>query len=72
MDGVSEPPMLRVVRGNPTDDELAALVVVLTARAASGRVPSDPPRSAWASYWTRPRAPLTPGAGAWRASALPR
>ncbi|TDD72932.1 acyl-CoA carboxylase subunit epsilon [Jiangella aurantiaca] len=68
---MSETPLLRVVRGNPTDEELVALVVVLTAKAAAGRASASPPRSAWASYWTRRRAPLTPGAGAWRASALP-
>ena len=68
---MSETPLLRVVRGNPTDAELAALVVVLTAKAAAGRAPSAPSRSAWASYWTH-RTPLAPGAGAWRASALPR
>ncbi|TDE15814.1 acyl-CoA carboxylase subunit epsilon [Jiangella asiatica] len=68
---MSETPLLRVVRGNPTDEELAALVVVLTAKATAGRAPSGPRRSSWASYWAY-RAPLTPGAGAWRASALPR
>ncbi|MBB5788329.1 acyl-CoA carboxylase epsilon subunit [Jiangella mangrovi] len=65
------PPLFRVVRGTPTDEELAALVVVLTAKAAAGRAPSAPERSSWASYWNH-RAPLAPGAGAWRASALPR
>ncbi len=69
---MSDAPLFRVVKGTPTDDELAALVVVLTAKAAGERAPSGPPRSAWASYWTRRRAPLTPGTGAWRASALPR
>ncbi|RIQ27377.1 acyl-CoA carboxylase subunit epsilon [Jiangella rhizosphaerae] len=66
------PPLFRVVNGTPTDEELAALVVVLTAKAAGGRAPSEPPRSAWSSYWSTRRAPLAPGAGAWRASALPR
>ena len=65
------PPLLRVVKGTPTDEELAALVVVLTAKAAAGGGPAAPARSAWASYWTH-RTPLAPGAGAWRASALPR
>lgn len=68
---MSEAPLFRIVNGTPTDAELAALVVVLTAKAAAGRAPSAPARSAWASYWTH-RAPLAPGAGAWRASALPR
>ncbi|PZF79389.1 acyl-CoA carboxylase subunit epsilon [Jiangella anatolica] len=69
---MSEAPLFRVVRGNPTDEEVAALVVALTATAAAGRAPSAPPRSSWASYWQRRQTPLAPGAGAWRASALPR
>lgn len=69
---MTDAPLFRIVRGTPTDEELAALVVVLTARAAGGREPAEPPRSAWASSWARRRAPLTPGADAWRASALPR
>lgn len=69
---MSDEALFRVVRGTPTDEELAALTVVLTAKAAGGPAPAEPPRSAWASYWARRRAPLTPGDGAWRASALPR
>ncbi|WP_026877344.1 acyl-CoA carboxylase subunit epsilon [Jiangella gansuensis] len=65
-------PVLRVVRGNPTDEELAALLVVLAARTAAAPAQPAPGRSAWASYWSRNRAPLTAGSGAWRASALPR
>lgn len=65
-------PVLRVVRGNPTDDELAALVTVLAA-AARGDDTAPPPRaSTWSAYWSSHRAPVTPGVGAWQASALPR
>ncbi|WP_157987420.1 acyl-CoA carboxylase subunit epsilon [Jiangella endophytica] len=69
---MSDAPLFRVVKGTPTEEELAALVVVLTARAAGASAPVEPPRSAWASYWTRRPAPLTAGPGSWRASALPR
>jgi Acyl-CoA carboxylase epsilon subunit len=65
-------PALRIVRGEPTDEELAALTVVL---AAAGR-PGEPERSAaeqpsWNRAESRLRRPLHPGPGAWRASARP-
>jgi hypothetical protein len=70
---MTEGPLLRVVRGEPTAAELAALVAVLTARAAAGAAARRPrPRSAWADPADRVRAPLAAGPGAWRRSALPR
>jgi hypothetical protein len=69
--GVTEPPFLRVVRGEPTAEELAALVAVLAARAAAGAGGRPRPRSAWADPATRLRMPLRPGPAAWRRSALP-
>ena len=65
-----ERPLLRVVRGNPTAEELAALVAVLTARAAAGPPPRRP-RSAWADPARQLFAPRV-GPDAWRRSALPR
>ncbi|NMH99832.1 acyl-CoA carboxylase subunit epsilon [Pseudonocardia sp. K10HN5] len=65
--------MFRVVRGEPTDAEVAALTVVLAAvAAASGEAPSAGPRSAWNDPVARLRAPLRPGPGAWAMSAWPR
>jgi Acyl-CoA carboxylase epsilon subunit len=67
-----ERPLLRVVRGRPTDEELAALVAVVAARATrTAAGPAGPPRT-WAAYWRTVGAPPRPGAGVWRASALPR
>ncbi|MDF2146499.1 acyl-CoA carboxylase epsilon subunit [Knoellia sp. p5-6-4] len=65
-------PALRVVRGDATPEELAALVAVLSA--ASGGDEPEPPRppSRWTSRPHGPRGPLHPGPGAWRASAFPR
>jgi hypothetical protein len=71
-DDAAPRPLLRVVRGDPTEEELAALVAVLAARAAAAPPPpADPPRT-WAAYWRTVRAPLRPGPGSWRASGLPR
>jgi hypothetical protein len=60
-------PALRVVRGDATPEEVAALVAVLAARG--GPAEAEVPRT---SAWSRPqpRAPLpAPGPGAWRAAA---
>lgn len=65
-----ERPLLRVVRGEPTAEELAALVAVVAARAAA-EPPPEPPRSAWADPARRLFAPRV-GPDAWRRSALPR
>ncbi|HVE97897.1 MAG TPA: acyl-CoA carboxylase epsilon subunit [Mycobacteriales bacterium] len=67
---MSEPPTLRVVRGQPTDDELAALTAVLLARARDeARAEDDAPtRSPW-SREAGIRRPLPhAGSDAWRAS----
>jgi hypothetical protein len=64
-------PVLRVVRGQPTADELAALLVVLASRPAP-RGTQLSRRSLWSSPGRMFGAPDFPGAGAWRASGLPR
>jgi hypothetical protein len=62
---MSEQPQVRIVRGTPTAEELAALVGVLPLRP--GTAAEAPPAP---SRWARS---AHPGArtGAWRASALP-
>jgi hypothetical protein len=67
---VTEAPWLRVVRGEPTADELAALVAVLAARSAAV-APAPVVRSAWADPARRLGLTHRPGPGAWRRSALP-
>lgn len=63
---------VRVLRGDPTPDELAALVAVLTARAATGGAASAaamaPRPSRWATYWRKAGVVPSPGMGAWRSS----
>jgi hypothetical protein len=65
-------PALRVVRGAPSDDELAAVVAVFTTltvdRAEHGA--ESVPRSRWSDRATLGRAPLRHGPGAWRTSAF--
>ncbi len=63
-------PLLRVVRGQPTDEEAAALVVVLTAKLAARPVQGRGQRAGggWADRARALRTPLTPGPGAWRSA----
>ena len=72
---MTEPePLLRVVAGRPTDEEAAALAVVLAAKLAARPAPGRAERApvgGWADRARAMRAPLTPGPGAWRRSASP-
>jgi len=72
---MTEPePLLRVVAGQPTDEEAAALTVVLAAKLAARPAPGRAERVAvggWADRVRAMRAPLTPGVGAWRRTARP-
>ena len=70
--GAPSPAPLRLVRGDATPEEVAALVAVLSAASAAGAPAPPRPRSQWASRERAVRQPLAPGRGAWRASALPR
>ena len=68
-------PVLRIVRGDPNAEELAALVAVLAA-AGSGAAP-DAGAAADASQWGAPtrmqRGAIYPGGpSSWWASGLPR
>jgi hypothetical protein len=67
--GLPASPALRVLHGNPSAEELAALLTVVAARTGD-----DPPTPPTRSLWGRPllRGPHRPAAGAWRESALPR
>jgi hypothetical protein len=64
---MTEPePLLRVVRGQPTDEEAAALAVVLAAKLAARPPHGRAAVAGWADRARALRAPLTPGPGAWR------
>ncbi|SIR81325.1 acyl-CoA carboxylase subunit epsilon [Williamsia sterculiae] len=55
-DAPAAAPFLRVVRGNPSDEEVAALVSVIAAAASStAPEPPKPPRDLWGSAESRLR-----------------
>lgn len=63
-------PVLRVVRGNPDDAELAALTAAVVALAAAGGEKAEPKGpSRWSDRGVM-RVSLRHGPGAWRASAF--
>jgi hypothetical protein len=65
-------PVLRVIRGDATPEEIAAVVAVLLSRSgAPDAAPAAPRPSAWADRSRLLRRPQFPGPDAWRRSALP-
>jgi len=64
-------PLLRVVRGNPTAEELAALIAVVAARSAAIAASAPQHRSLWRDRTALVHAPLMPRGDAWRASGQP-
>ena len=70
---VTDPsPVLRVIRGDATPEEIAAVVAVLLSRPdPDAGPPPRPAPSAWADRSRLLRRPLFPGPDAWRRSALP-
>jgi hypothetical protein len=65
-------PFLRVVSGNPTPEEVAALVAVLAASGDGGEAPAPRCPPAWSHPRRLVRATPAHGPGAWRTSGLPR
>ena len=66
-------PMFSVIKGSPTDDELAAVVTVLTMLQRAGSAAGEKPRpSGWSAYWRSVRPVVPPGPGAWRMSGGPQ
>jgi hypothetical protein len=62
-----------VVKGSPTEDELVAVVTVLTTefnRPRQGE--ARPAQSGWSAYWRSVRSPIQPGPTAWRMSGRPQ
>ncbi len=68
---MSERPHLRVVRGNPTDEEVAALTAVVSTLTTTEEEPAPAPRSAWSDRRHLVRQPLPHGPNAWPTSTFP-
>lgn len=64
---------IRVVRGRPTDEELAAVIMVITAQAAAAGLARKrlQLRPEWNAAHRGVRKSFEHGAGTWRRSALP-
>jgi len=65
-------PMLRIIRGNASAEEVAAIVAVLALRGTGA--PPAPSRtlSIWADKSRMMTETVAPGRGGWRRSAFPR
>jgi hypothetical protein len=67
----TDKPFLRIVKGDATPEEIAALVAVIASMG--GAPPAKPkPRGAWAHPARGLRDVHRHGPGAWRSSGLPR
>ena len=63
-----------IAKGNPTDEELGAVMAVLSASTHAPTVSASDDRAlagGWKSHWRRVRRPLLPGREAWRAAFRP-
>ncbi|MFC6287811.1 acyl-CoA carboxylase subunit epsilon [Nocardioides sp. GCM10027113] len=69
---VETKPLLRVVNGDATPEEVAALVAVLSSLGGGGEPPARRPVSEWSAHHRKVRRTLPHGPGGWRSSALPR
>ncbi len=69
---MTQHPQIRIVRGEPDDVEVAAVVAAILTVSSAPATASETYRSLWAlrSRNVRPAPPR--GVGAWRASGLPR
>lgn len=65
---MSDAPLLRVVKGEPTDEELAALTAVVAAMSGRRERRKVTPVGGWGSYADTHRGPAQAGPGGWRAS----
>jgi hypothetical protein len=74
--GSGRTPLLTVVRGDASAEEIAALVAVLAAKSAeaarlTAAAARSEPASRWADRSVLLRRPLRHGPGAWRSTARP-
>jgi hypothetical protein len=67
-----ERPMLKIVKGDPTPEELAALVAVISSIGSGTPAPPERRTPEWSAHHRKVRATFAPGPGGWRSSGLPR
>jgi hypothetical protein len=65
---VSDQPLLRIVKGEPTAEEVAALTVVMAVLSQRRERRRPTPVGGWASYGDAHRRDPRPGSGGWRAA----
>lgn len=66
---MTQPPVLRVIAGNPTPEEVAAILAVVSKRATV-RVVAEPTKlTTWGDPRQHMRSHLPVGSHAWRQSA---
>ena len=63
-------PTITVTAGNPTEEELAVVISLLSRLPRTEVVQPNPP-SHWSNKAAMMRPRINPGPGAWRASAFP-
>ena len=63
-------PLLRVVNGDATPEEIAALVAVFASLGGEAPAPRRTPE--WSAHHRKVRTTLPHGPGGWRSSGLPR
>ena len=71
---IAEAAFIRIDRGEPTAEELAAVLAVLAA-AGAGRESAPPapaPESGWTDRSRYVRGPISPAPNGWRAAGFPR
>jgi Acyl-CoA carboxylase epsilon subunit len=61
-------PTLRIVRGEPTAEELAVITALVSVAGGEADAPAQPLRGRWSDPAGQLRRPITPGPGAWRAA----
>ncbi|MGI8627136.1 MAG: acyl-CoA carboxylase subunit epsilon [Geodermatophilaceae bacterium] len=66
------PPFLQIVRGEPSVEEIAALVAVLSAGSGARKATAPAPVFGWSARSSLMRTSLSAGHGGWRASTLGR
>lgn len=66
---MSDQPTLRIVRGDPTPEELAVITALVSVAGGDGADSVPPLRGRWNDPALRLRRPMSPGPGAWRSAA---